>query len=79
MDLRLPEAVIENDTSVPIVLFLQEWTPERVSYLGEVLQKDLKQYTEAAVGLTTGLITLISRFVVQVPHYSISVDFKHPF
>lgn len=40
-------------------------------YLGSVLQNMLRGYTEAAVGFTTGLLTLISRFAVQVSAFSL--------
>ena len=43
----------------------QAWSLERTSYLGTVLQKMMRGYTEAAVSYTTGLLTFISRFALQ--------------
>jgi len=42
------------------------WTTERTAALGGVLQSALHGYTEGAITVTTGLVTLISRFVLQV-------------
>ncbi|CAL8468128.1 g7667 [Coccomyxa elongata] len=42
------------------------WTAERTAYLGLVLQKMLRGYTEAAVSFTSSLVTFVSRFAVQV-------------
>ena len=39
---------------------------ERTTYLGTVLQNMLRGYTDAAVSFTTGLLTFISRFALQV-------------
>lgn len=44
----------------------QAWTPERTQYLGTVLQRMLRSYTDSAVNLTTNLLAVISRFAVQV-------------
>lgn len=44
----------------------QEWTSERTAYLGTVLQKMLRGYTEAAVSVTSTLVTFVSRFALQV-------------
>ncbi|CAL5219585.1 g1445 [Coccomyxa viridis] len=44
----------------------QEWTSERTAYLGTVLQKMLRGYTEAAVSVTSALVTFVSRFALQV-------------
>ena len=41
------------------------WTAERTAYLGLVLQKMLRGYTEAAVSFTSSLVTFVSRFAVQ--------------
>lgn len=45
---------------------LQAWTHDRTLYLGHVLQKMLRGYTDAAVSITSNLVTIISRFAVQV-------------
>lgn len=42
------------------------WTSARTADLGAVLQKLLKGYTETAISVTSGLITSITRFAVQV-------------
>ena len=42
------------------------WTTDRTAALGAVLQNLLHGYTEGAITLTTNLVTLISRFVLQV-------------
>ena len=42
------------------------WTTERTAALGGVLQNALHGYTEGAITVTTNLVTLISRFVLQV-------------
>ena len=42
------------------------WTTERTAALGGVLQNLLHGYTEGAITVTTNLVTLISRFVLQV-------------
>ena len=42
------------------------WTSERTAYLGAVLQKMLRGYTEAAVSVTSTLVTFVSRFALQV-------------
>ncbi|DBB10731.1 TPA: hypothetical protein ACH3X3_007221 [Trebouxia sp. C0006] len=42
------------------------WTHDRTLYLGHVLQKMLRGYTDAAVSITSNLVTIISRFAVQV-------------
>ncbi|KAK9803415.1 hypothetical protein WJX72_009498 [[Myrmecia] bisecta] len=42
------------------------WTIERTQYLGTVMQKMLRGYTEAAVSVTSGLVSFISRFAIQV-------------
>ena len=47
-------------------LLWQAWTQERTAYLGVVLSKMLQGYTNAAVTLTSGLISAISHFAVQV-------------
>ncbi len=44
----------------------KRWTTERTAALGGVLQSALHGYTEGAISVTTGLVTLISRFVLQV-------------
>ena len=44
----------------------QDWTPERTAYLGTVLQNMLRGYTEAAVTVTSALVTFVSRFALQV-------------
>ena len=44
----------------------QSWTAERTTYLGLVLQKMLRGYTEAAVSITSSLVTVVSRFALQV-------------
>lgn len=44
----------------------QSWTAERTAYLGLVLQKMLRGYTEAAVSVTSSLVTFVSRFALQV-------------
>ena len=44
----------------------QSWTAERTAYLGLVLQKMLRGYTEAAVSITSSLVTVVSRFALQV-------------
>ena len=49
-----------------LVVGLQEWTTERTQYLGLVLQRMLRSYTDSAVNLTTNLLSFISRFAVQV-------------
>ncbi len=46
---------------------VQAWTHDRTLYLGHVLQKMLRGYTDAAVSITSNLVTIISRFAVQVP------------
>ena len=38
---------------------------ERTAYLGHNLQVVMHKYTEAAVSLTSGLVTFVSRFAVQ--------------
>lgn len=43
----------------------QAWSLDRSAYLGTVLQKMMRGYTDAAVSFTTGLLTFISRFAVQ--------------
>ncbi len=40
-----------------------------MAYLGLVLQKMLRGYTEAAVSFTSSLVTFVSRFAVQVCQY----------
>ncbi|KAK9803350.1 hypothetical protein WJX73_007055 [Symbiochloris irregularis] len=45
---------------------VQAWTPERTQYLGTVLHRMLRSYTDSAVNLTTNLLAVISRFAVQV-------------
>ena len=42
------------------------WTTERTASLGAVLQSLLHGYTEGAITVTTNLVTLISRFALQV-------------
>lgn len=49
----------------------QAWTHDRTLYLGHVLQKMLRGYTDAAVSITSNLVTIISRFAVQVGAQSI--------
>lgn len=44
---------------------MQAWTAERTQYLGMVLQRMLRSYTDSAVNLTTNLLSFISRFAVQ--------------
>ena len=44
----------------------QSWNAERTAYLGLVLQKMLRGYTEAAVSITSSLVTVVSRFALQV-------------
>ena len=45
---------------------LQAWTQERTAYLGTVLSKMLRGYTDAAVSFTSTLLSFISRFAIQV-------------
>ena len=47
-------------------LALQAWTNARTMYLGNVLSKMLRGYTDAAISLTSGLLTAFSKFAVQV-------------
>ena len=56
----------------------QAWSLERTSYLGTVLQKMMRGYTEAAVSFTTGLLTFISRFALQasLQHCGVSLAVK---
>ena len=44
----------------------QSWTAERTAYLGLVLGKMLRGSTEAAVSITSSLVTVVSRFALQV-------------
>ena len=46
--------------------FVQVWTHDRTLYLGHVMQKMLRGYTDAAVSITSNLLTIVSRFAVQV-------------
>jgi hypothetical protein len=43
-----------------------QWDAERTQHLADVLQKLLRSYTDAAVNFTSGLLTFISKFAVQV-------------
>jgi len=51
---------------------VQAWTHDRTLYLGHVLQKMLRGYTDAAVSITSNLVTIISRFAVQVPTHPLN-------
>jgi len=42
------------------------WTPDRTAYLGAVLQRMLRSYTETAITVTSALVSSVSRFAVQV-------------
>lgn len=44
---------------------VQDWTAERTQYLGTIIQRMLRSYTDTAVNLTTGLLAFISRFALQ--------------
>lgn len=44
-----------------------EWTANRTAAMAGVLHKLLHTYTETAISVTSGLITSITRFAVQVP------------
>ena len=49
----------------PADLHVHAWTSQRTAHLGGVLQQMLRGYTEGAISVTTGLVTSISRFVLQ--------------
>ena len=42
------------------------WTPDRTAYLGTVLQRMLRSYTETAITVTSALVSSVSRFALQV-------------
>jgi hypothetical protein len=42
------------------------WTPDRTAYLGAVLQRMLRSYTETAITVTSALVSSVSRFALQV-------------
>ncbi|KAL3142462.1 hypothetical protein ABBQ38_002790 [Trebouxia sp. C0009 RCD-2024] len=59
--------VVSGDAkSSNLVADPRAWTQDRTLYLGHVLQKMLRGYTDAAVSVTSNLLTIVSRFAVQV-------------
>lgn len=58
--------VAAGDEAVAKGVAWAAWTPDRAAYLGTVLQRLLRGYTDTAVSVTSALVSSVSRFAVQV-------------
>lgn len=58
--------VAAGDEAVAKGVTWARWTPDRAAYLGTVLQRLLRGYTDTAVSVTSALVSSVSRFAVQV-------------